>query len=278
MNKTILNIKIKYDSMGKAEKRIADWVMEHQDESLPLSIIELAEKCDCGEATIVRFSKRLGFSGYQELKISLARETKSNIVNVNMNEHDSVFEIYEKVCNDIYCSLERTKKALNPQTLQDVAEAIMSAGKIIVMGLGNSASVALDASHKLLRVGYNAVAYTDNHMQMIAASHLKEGDVAIGVSHSGSSKDVIEALQMAKQRGATTVCITNKGKTPIQKYSDMVLYTSSEETQYNLLALNSRIAQLSIVDALYFYIVFQQADKAIQSIHETETSLKTKKY
>lgn len=278
MNKTVLNIKIKYDSMGKAEKRIADWIMENPGELIPLSISELAEKCGCGEATIVRFSKRLGFKGYQELKISLAQETQSTAVNVNMSKSDSAYDIYEKVCNDIYCSLERTKKVLEPQTLQNAADAIMSAGKIVIMGLGNSASVATDMAHKLLRLGYNAVAYSDNHMQMIAVSHIKKGDVAIGISHSGSSKDIIEALQTAKQRGAVTVCITNKGKSPIQKHSDMVLYTSSEETKYNLLALNSRIAQLSIIDSLYYYIVFQQSEKALKSINETERSLNTKKY
>ncbi|MEE1046411.1 MAG: MurR/RpiR family transcriptional regulator [Clostridia bacterium] len=278
MNKTLLNIKVLYDDMGKAEKKIADWIMEHQGEILPLSITELAEQCKSSEATIVRFSKRLGFAGYQELKISLARETKSNIINANMSAKDSAFEIYEKVCNDIYLSLEHTKKVLDADALQKTAEAIMSAERIVVMGLGNSAAVAQDASHKLLRVGYNAYAYTDNHMQVIAASHLKQGDVAIGISHSGSSKDVIEALQIAKERGAITVCITNKGKSPIQKHSDYVLYTSSDETKYNILALNSRIAQLSIIDALYFHIVYQQSDKALDSINDTEISLKTKKY
>ena len=81
MNKTLLNIKVLYDDMGKAEKKIADWIMKHQGEILPLSITELAEQCKSSEASIVRFSKRLGFAGYQELKISLARETKSNIIN-----------------------------------------------------------------------------------------------------------------------------------------------------------------------------------------------------
>ena len=278
MNKTTLNIKVKYDELGKAEKRVADWIMENPGDILPLSIVELAEKCDSSEATIVRFAKKLGFAGYQELKISLAQETRSTVVNANMSASDGVFEIYEKVCNDIYCSLERTKKVLNKDALENTAQAIMRAGKIIILGLGNSAAIALDASHKLLRAGYNAVAYTDNHMQVIAASHLNVGDVAIGISHSGSSKDVIEALQLAHERGAVTVCITNKGKSPIQKHSDFVLHTESDETQYNILALNSRIAQLSIVDALYYHIVYQQSEKALESIRDTEKSLKTKKY
>lgn len=278
MNKIILNIQVLYNEMGKAEKKVADWILNHPNELLPLSIVELAEKSESSEATIVRFSKRLGFSGYQELKISLAQETKTNIVNVHMTKEDTAFEIYGKVCDDIYYSLECTKKVLNSEMLQKTAETIMSANRIIVMGLGNSASVAMDMSHKLLRIGYSAYAYTDNHMQVIAASHLKEGDIAIGISHSGSSKDIIEAMQMAKDNGAVTICITNKGKSTIQKYSDYVLYTDSEETKYNILALTSRIAQLSIVDALYYYIVYQQSDKTVESINNTELSLRTKKY
>lgn len=278
MNKIILNIQVLYNDMGKAEKKVADWILDHPNELLPLSIVELAERSESSEATIVRFSKRLGFSGYQELKISLAKETKTNIVNVHMTKEDTAFEIYEKVCNDIYYSLESTKKVLDAESLQKASEAIMSAGKIVIMGLGNSAAVALDASHKLLRIGLNAYAYTDNHMQVIATSHLKEGDVAIGISHSGSSKDVIEAMQLARERGATTICITNKGKSTIQKHSDLVLYTASEETKYNILALTSRIAQLSIIDALYYYIVYQQSDKTFKSIDDTEQSLKRKKY
>lgn len=278
MKKTSLKIKAIYDDLSKAEKKIADWIFENPGKILALSIVELAEHCKCSEATIVRFSKRLGFTGYQELKISLAQEDTGTVFNGNMSPDDNAFEIFEKVCNDIYCSLERTKNILNKEALELTARAIMSAGKIIVIGLGNSASVALDASHKLLRAGYNAVAYTDNHMQVIAASHLKKGDVAIAISHSGSSKDVVDALAVAKEHGAVTVSITNKGKSPIQKHSDIVLHTSSDETQYNILALNSRIAQLSIIDSLYFYIIYQQSDKALQSIKDTENSLKTKKY
>lgn len=278
MNKIIVNIKVLYNDMGKAEKKAADWILAHPEELLPLSIVEFAERAECSEATIVRFSKRLGFSGYQELKISLAKETKTNIVNAHMTKEDTTFQIYEKVCDDIYYSLESTKKAINPETLQKASEAIMSANKIVVLGLGNSAAVALDASHKLLRIGCSAYAYTDNHMQVIAASHLKKGDVVIGISHSGSSKDVIEAMQIARERGAVTICITNKGKSPIQKHSDLVLYTASEETKYNILALTSRIAQLSIIDALYYHIVYQQSDKTFESIDETEHSLRRKKY
>ena len=278
MNKTTLNINILYNKMGKAEKRIADWLLENPGEILPLSIIDLADKCSCSEATVVRFAQRLGFSGYQELKISLAQESNSTSVSTNITSNDSLAEIYDKVCNDIYCSLERTKLVLDTATLEKVCDCIAASEKIVIFGLGNSASIALDASHKLQRTGCNAYAYSDNHMQVIAASHLKPNDVAIGISHSGSSKDIVEALKIAKENGAITVAITNSGKSPIQKHSDFTLFTASDETKHNLLALNSRIAQLSIINAIYFYLVYNKSDKALESIKGTEHALLSKKY
>ncbi len=278
MEKTSLKIKMLYDEMGKAEKQIADWIMNNPGKIISLSIVELAEQCKCGEATIVRFSKRLGLNGYQELKISLASEVGTSYVSTNISETDTAFEIYEKVCNDIYMSLEKTKKSLNPAAIEKAAKKLCNANKIVIFGLGNSASVAIDASHKFLRAGLNAVAYSDNHMQVIAASHLTANDVAIAISHSGSSKDIVEALKLAKEHGATTITITNSGKSPILKQSDIVLSTTADETQYNILALNSRIVQLAIIDSLYFYIVCNRSAEALESIKETERSLQTKKY
>ncbi|MBQ7901012.1 MAG: MurR/RpiR family transcriptional regulator [Clostridia bacterium] len=278
MNKTSLNIKVLYNEMGKVEKQIADWIFENPGKIISLSIVELAELCGCSEATIVRFSKRLGLSGYQELKISLAAESGASTINASITSDDSAFEMFEKVCNDIYCSLELTKKILNKDALDRAAQKIYSANRIVIFGLGNSASVATDASHKFLRAGLNAVSYSDNHMQVIAASHLKEGDVAIGISHSGSSRDIVDALKIAREHGAATIAITNVGKSPILKHSDIVLSTKSDETQYNILALNSRIVQLAIIDALYFYVVYNRSTEAFESIQNTEYSLLSKKY
>ena len=215
--------------------------------------------------------------GYQDLKISLASESNTT-VSTTITALDSAIEMYDKVSNEIYCSLELTKKALDPDALAAAANAICAAKRIVLIGLGNSASIALDASHKFIRAGLNATAYSDNHMQMIVASHLSEGDVVIGVSHSGSSRDIVDALKVAREHGAKTVAITNVGKSPIDKVSDIVLHTSSTETEYSILALNSRIAQLAIVDTLYYYVVYNLSDKALESIKETERSLMSKKY
>ena len=278
MDKISIKIKAMYGDMGKAEKRLADWINANPGRLISLSIVELAENCGCSEATIVRFSKRLGLSGYQELKVSLAAETGYSPVSTSISSDDNPYEIYEKVCNDIYLSLEKTKSSLDKEALSLAAEKLCKASKIVIFGLGNSASVATDASHKFMRAGLNCIAYSDNHMQVIAASHLGENDVAIGISHSGSSKDIVDALKIAKEHGATTITVTNNGKSPILKQSDIVLFTSSEETLHSILALSSRISQLAIIDSLYYYIVLNRSENALESIRETEHSLRTKKY
>lgn len=279
MNNIMLRIRSMYPDMGRGEKKIADWIFDNQQELIRLSISELAERCGCGEATIVRFSRRLGLVGYQELKISIARETSGGdaAVDEGMTKEDSCGELFAKACAGIQSSLEHTKKILNAAALEQAVEKIMQAGRVAVFGLGNSASVAMDAQHKLLRAGLDAAAYTDNHLQAIAASHLKPGDVAIGISHSGSSVDIVEALRLAREAGAVTICITNLGKSPILKQSDIVLCTASEETKYTTFGMNSRIAQLAIIDAIYVYLILHR-DESATAAQTTGRALQSKKY
>lgn len=277
MEKTLLNIKLLYEKMGKAEKKIADFLMDKPSDILPLSITEFAEKCGASEATVVRFSRRLGLDGYQQLKISIAQEKNVHSINENIGVEDSAFEVFSKICDDVYSSLEKTKKAIDKNALEECCNIILNSQNIYIFGLGNSSPVAQDAAHKLLRLGFHAHAYTDNHMQAIAASHLSENDVAIGISHSGSSKDIIQSLQIAKTGGAKTVSITNIGKSPIDKVSDLVLHTVSDETNYSILGRSSRIAQLAIIDTLYSYIVCHLPDSS-KRISQTETALQPKKY
>ncbi len=277
MNKTLLKIKNEYDALGKAEKKIAD-VLLNNDKSVPSMFIgDFAQLCDCSVATVTRFSKKLGFNGFPQLKIALAREKDFSPVGENITAADTAAEVFAKICNDIYGSLERTKKSINADELQKCCEAVISADKIFIFGLGNSASVAQDAAHKLFRLGKDSTAYTDNHMQAIIASHLDRQSVAIGISHSGSSKDIVEALKLSRENGATTVAITSLGNHPLKKVSDIVLNTVSEETNYRILGLSSRIAQLAIIDAIYSYLVCHLPG-AIDSINKTESALCSKKY
>lgn len=278
MNRTLLQISALYDNMGKAEKKIADFIKENPDELISLSITALAARCKCSEATVVRFSRKIGFIGYQDLKISLAKEQGKKKISFTITKDDDCYGVFEKVTNDIYLSLEKTKKVLSPDMLGKAADKIIRANRVAIFGLGNSSSIAADAQHKFMRAGCNATAYSDNHMQAMAASHLGERDVAIGISHSGSSKDIVDAMRIARSNGATTICITNNGKSPITRQSDISLFTASDETKYSILGLNSRISQLAVIDSIYFYMVYQMDQKALEAIEATERALLSKKY
>ena len=272
-------IRFSLDDMGPAEKRIADFLISHSGEFLGMSISEFAKKCGCGDATVVRFSRRLGASGYQELKLWIAAELSSHSeISREIEPSDSCYSIFQKRIADITSSLRNTESVLDERQLELAARAIMNAERIVIFGLGNSAAIAHDAAHKLLRLGLSAQSCCDNHMQAIIASHLKRGSVAIGISHSGMSRDIVESMRLCKLCGATTICITNHGRTPITEASDISLFTKSEETEYSILAMSSRIAQLAIFDSIYTYIVLN-ADKASrQAIYNTEFSLQNKKY
>ena len=276
MNRTLLQAQLMYEDMGRSEKKVADWLFSHSGEVLPYSITDLASKCESSEATIVRFSKRLGCRGYQDLKLTLAKEHEKKVVAPVITKDDDCFSIFEKVCNDAYMSLERTKKTLSAENMSRAMEAISSARRVVLIGLGTSAQVAEDASNKLLRAGCNSSAYADTHMQAIAVSQLKAGDVVIGISQSGSSKDIVESMKVARAHGATTISITSKERSPIARQSDILLLTDTEETMHSTLGLNSHISRLILIDALCYKIVYQNTALA-HSVGESEAELQSKR-
>ncbi len=278
MESTLHQINKHYSDLGPGEKKIANFILENTQELFDLSISELAVQCNCGEATIVRFSQRFGFQGYQGLKIGILKEFReTSTINRELLPEDTCYTIFRKRIADIVFTLESTEAILNEDNLEAAANLIMQANRIVIFGLGNSASIATDAAHKLLRLGFNAQACCDNHMQAIIASHLDRKSVAIGISHSGQSKDIIEALQLSKIGSAKTICITNYQSSPLVKASDIALFTKSEETKHSILALSSRIAQLAIIDAIYSYIVIHSDKASLQAIYNTEYSLNRKK-
>lgn len=279
METVLHQIRQLYPVMGPAEKRIADQLFDSSKEIVGTSISDLAARAECGDATVVRFARRLGLNGYQELKIRIAAEMgAASKIEEDIRPDDDCYRIFQKRALAIADALRKTEAVLEPEKLNRVAHLIMKAPRTVIFGLGNSAAIAQDAAHKLIRLGLDAQACNDNHMQAIIASHLRRESVAIGVSHSGASKDIVEALRLCKICGATTVCVTNYGRSPIVEAADIALFTKSEETDFSILALNSRIAQLAIFDSIYTYIVLHAEKESKQAIYNTEIALQNKKF
>lgn len=253
----LAKIRSLYSRFSEKETKIADYILNDPKNIIHLTITQFAEELDVADSTVFRFCKRIGFTGYQSMKIALASEVVTPIKNIHdeITEDDDTKTIADKVFRSNMKTLEDTMQIINPDELAKATEALLQARKIEFYGSGGSYILAMDAYHKFIRTGLHVSAPTDSHIQIMSASQLNEKDCAVFISHSGSTKDVLKICQIARKTGAKTIAITNLAKSPLSKQVDIPLYTISDETDYRSEALSSRIAQLSYIDALYVNVM-----------------------
>lgn len=276
----LMKIEAMNDSLSSTERKAAQYILAHPREVIYLSITGLADASGVSDATVVRLCKRLGMQGYQELKVTLAQDTVSPIERIHeaVSESDTPIQVLEKVFQTTIHALQYTARIVNPQQLEMAVNALDKARRINIYGLGNSAAVSKDLQHKLMRLGLDATAYDDSHMQCIASTYLAAGDVCVGISHSGSSREVVDAVRIARDAGATILCMTGVGRSPLSELSSIRLDTASSETQYHILALSSRIAQYALIDSIYTTLALRRRDLIDEPMHSIERALEKKKY
>ena len=270
MNRLLIATKSKYDEMSKTEKKIADYLFLNASSIKQTTITNLAQLIGVSEATILRFAKRIGCSGYPQFRIMLANEENHHIVNESINKEDTFLQMYSKIGDDVYSSIIKTKNGLTDELLNSAYNLIIKADKILIAGVGNSYVMGLDLYHKLLRAGFNVTMALDSHFGIISSCQLSEKSLFITISHSGYTKDIYDAVMVAKAKGAKVLTITSNHKSPVANESDLVLQTSSNEINYRVLGLTSRYSQLLIFDTLYSYIVThsQKVEETIEYIED----------
>ena len=175
-------------------------------------------------------------------------------------------------------TLKFTYDTFKIESISKAVELICASKQIAIIGLGNSNSIAVDAMHKFMRLGINAYAFTDSHMQMIKSSYLSKDDLVFAISHSGSSKDVVDAAATAKKNGAKVISLTNIGKTPLGDIADVQLTTASKESMYRIVAIASRVAQMAIIDTIYTIIATRRKNESVETFHNIEKAMESKKY
>lgn len=270
-------------SFTPSEQKIASYILENPKEAMNLSVVEMAEKSNTSEASVVRFCKTLGLKGYQELKLSISmssigKSTKEKILHEIINANDTPDVILNKLSAGSIQAIEDTNNVLNISSLAEAIDKINECEKIYLFGVGASSIVALDAQYKFSRINIPTFMFFDHHIQLTTAVHLTEKDVAIGISHTGRTMEVINILKVAKERGATTISITQYGKSPIQEVSDIVLYTASVENNFRSGAMASRIAQLLVIDSLFIGVACKRYDEVIEHLKVTREALEDKRY
>lgn len=259
----VFRIRSVMPELSKSEAVVADYVSNNPDEVINLSVSALADRCGVSEPTIIRACRNMGYSGYQALKVALIQGQNSTIAYAGEEvfESDSMQDTITKVFGAAADAIALTRNNLNVSDMERAAEALLRAKRIYIFGVGGSAAVASDVQHKFSRLGLDATAYSDLNLQAIVAAYAGKEDVVFAISHSGSSKVVVDNTNIAKSNGATVISLSSTGKSPLTEIADISLFTDANETRYRIVALSSRIVELTIVDTLYSYMSFRTGNK-----------------
>lgn len=279
-NKTCLPLlRSHYQNLTKVEQRIADYILEQPSKVMNMTSSELADITDCGEATLFRLCHKLGFSGFQRLKQALSGDLFSplHMVSQEVEPEDSPEIVTHKIFQNIVEALQETSKILDYKALEKAIQVLSKTQRIYAFGFGGSGVIAQDIEHRFMRFGITVRAYTDPHLQMAISALLTKEDVVIAISHTGASIDILKSLELAKENGATIIVITSHQKSPITKFSDIILAGLAKETSYRSEAMASRLVHLAIVDALYSGIILNRTEPYITNMEKVRDAIAKQK-
>ena len=244
-----------YYHLTAAEKKVADYVVLHPDDTQFMSISELAEACEVAEATVSRFCRRLRFSGYSSFKIALATSVNSKneepLLTGQVLPEDSTEDMLQKIYASHVNSLDQTMRMLEPGAVRRAVDLLQRARTVRCMGQGGSMIMAMEAAHLFSTVTSKFFYLQDSHLQAITAALLGPEDVILFFSYSGSTRDILDTMSLARERGCKLVLITHFPKSPGAAAADVVLQCGASEGPLQLGSVVARMAQLYIIDVLY---------------------------
>lgn len=249
-------------NLTKTEKKIADYILDNVNEIIYESIQNIASNTNTSPAALIRLSKKLGYSGFSELKLDLAKDNTEEmpLFSEKICPKDSLKTIVRKSKTSDSSTVEQTYKLLKIDTLENAVNSLKKAKSIYLFGIGASSICCYDLAQKLSRIGYNVIYFNDFHIQLASATYITSDDVALAVSYSGNTKEINTAMEYAKNQGATTIAITQFIKSPLLKFSDLLLYVPSQEKDLRLGAVSSRNASLILTDLLYLGMISDELD------------------
>ena len=270
-------------TLPPAERRVAEGVLEHPADIVTLSIRDLAVQAETSEATVTRFCKHAGFAGYPDLRLALATHVGRSqrlpglIVGAEVSPDDALDDIVRKVGAVDAQAVIDTVEQLDTDILARVADAVAAAERIELYGIGASGLVAIDLERKLRRIGRSAAASVDGHAAMTSAAMLGPRDLAIGISHSGETLDVIDAIVQAGAVGATTAAITNYSRSTLAAAAELLLTTAARESLFRAGAMASRSAQLTVIDCIYLAVARSDSEATVKALELTSAAVSSRR-
>jgi RpiR family transcriptional regulator, repressor of rpiB and als operon len=271
-------IRMMLREMTPSEARITEILLRSAaDDSMPMK--RLADEAGVSEAMVVKTAKRLGFAGYRELRAALLEYKRQPNVDLHqeVTPDDTAETIVQKVFRTSIQALEETQAILSMDAFLHAVELIHGAHQRDFYGLGGSAQIARDVSHKFLRIGVRTSVFDDTHMMAMSASLLRAGDVVIAFSHSGSTLGVLDAVQIARNNRASIIAVTNYESSPLAELSDVVLCSTAQGSYLTSENAAARIAQLNIMDAVFIAVAQKGYQAAETSLSRTMAAVQAKR-
>lgn len=253
-----------YYQLTAAEKKVADYVIVRQKDAQFLSISELAADCGVAEATVSRFVKRLHFRGYNAFKLAIAQATAgqsgSNPLSGEVEPEDSLPDLCRKLFSADMDAMEQTLALIRPEDIQRAADLLEGADKVLCMGQGGSMVLAQEAAHLFSTAFGKYFPVTGSHMQAIAITQSGPRDAILYFSYSGATRDLVEAAELARERGVKLILITRFPKSPGAALAHLTLQCGCRESPLQVGSVAARIAQLYLLDVLFSEVCRRDMD------------------
>ena len=239
------------------------------------AVAEIAEKAAVSQPTVIRFCRSLGYKGLPEFKLALSANIGQEgmpFVHEELNSDDDMGDVTEKVLGNTAAAILGARRFLNQTDLENAIAMLTHARRIEFYGVGNSGIVAQDAQHKFFRFGISTVAYSDPHIQLMAAAVLTEQDVLVVISNSGSSIEVLDAVSIAKENGAAIIAVT-RADSALAHLADCVLNVTSQENSERYSPMVSRLLQLVVIDILAIGLALRLGETASLNLQKGKRSI-----
>ncbi|MDH6230899.1 DNA-binding MurR/RpiR family transcriptional regulator [Mesorhizobium soli] len=266
------------DTMAPADRQIGQFIVDNPDEMLRLSSAALAEQTGRSQSSVVKFSQKLGYPGYQQLKLAVSEakaqqwQAPEGMVHGSIERGDGYLTVMQKLIASKLASMQQTMSVNSEQTIGKVLELLDKAERIHLAGVSASALVARDFSIKLMKLGRNVLQDSDSHVQLASASSLGPKDVLFALSYSGTSIETLRIAVLARARGARVVVVTSLKDNPLSGIADVVLHSVGDDDGVRSSSITVRDAQLALTDLLFILLVQRQPD-ANDHIHKSETAV-----
>jgi len=266
------------EDLRNSEKKVAQYVLTGPAKVIYQSISEVAENAGTSEPTVIRFCRALGFSGFQDLKIQLAQDLVPEIKNIHedVEPGDDTPTLIRKIFQANINALNTTFEILNPKIVDKAIHTLAKAKRIDFFGMAGPGIVAKDAHNKFFRLGISCAYYTDPQMQNMSAALMDSKSVLVIISHSGAIKDQIEAMEIAKAAGATTIAIVSHRRSPAAKMADIPLCVYARESSFKPEPISARIAAICVIDVLFVGVALKRRKEFVTNLHKTRKALVNK--